>query len=328
MQQLAVLRLLADGERHSGQALAETLGITRENVWEQVSSLHHWGLKVDAQRGTGYRLSQPIDLLGREKVLAGLDDGVAERVAWLEVFPEVGSTNDYLLEGLPPSSNSLSACLAEFQRAGKGRHGRHWVAPFGGGLCLSAGWCFDETPRDMAALSLAVGVVVRDVIHSMTDRWPALKWPNDLVWNDRKLGGILVEASAESEGRCYVVIGIGINVSIATDWLEAASDWPHGAVDLYRMTEGKPPSRNALAARLIEGLAELLESYPARGFGRHHAEFLEANYLKGRRVSVYDGESRLSGEAVGVDTDGALVVQTGMGTRRILSGDVSVRLRS
>ena len=326
MQQLAVLRLLADGERHSARALAEALGITQADVCEQISSFPRWGLKVDAQRRASFRLSRPIDLLIREKVLAGLDDDVMTKVAWLEVFPEIDSTNDFLLNASPPSSNSLSVCLAEFQRTGRGRHGRRWYAPFGGGLCLSLGWCFDEVPRDLAALSLAVGLVVRDVVHSVTGRWASLKWPNDLIWNDRKLGGILVETSPGSQGRCYVVIGIGINIWIEADWLEAVSDWPHGAVDLYRMTEGKQPSRNALASQIIQGLEGLLDGYPAHGFQAQHAEFLKANYLKGLTVAVSEGKKQVLGEVVDVDVDGALVVRTGLGNRRILSGEVNVRL--
>ena len=160
----------------------------------------------------------------------------------------------------------------------------------------------------------------------MTGCWPSLKWPNDLVWDNRKLGGILVDASAEGQGRCYVVIGIGMNVSMGSDWLEAVSDWPSGAVDLYRMTAGKPPSRNALASRMLEALTELLADFRSGGFKNHHAEFVSANYLQGRAVAVVDGKLSLSGKVVTVDPDGALVLQTETGTRRIISGDVSVRL--
>ena len=194
---LDALRLLADGERHSPEALAKNLGVTTAAVLKQVAGLDQWGLKVESRRGGEYRLSHAIDLLNRETILAELDNGVAQRLAWLEVYPELDSTSQHLLQALPPASNSFSVCLAEFQRAGRGRRGRHWNSPFGGGLCLSVGWCFDEPPGDLPALSLAVGVVVRDVIHSMTGCWPSLKWPNDLVWDNRKLGGILVEASAE-----------------------------------------------------------------------------------------------------------------------------------
>ena len=325
MQQLRVLKLLADGGRHSGEALARDLGITRAAVWKHVGKLDQWGLKVESRRGSGYRLSHAIDLLSREHILRGLDEAVAQRVAWLEVFPELDSTNEHLLQALPPPSGSLSVCLAEFQRAGRGRRGRRWNAPFGGGLCLSVGWCFAEMPRDLPALPLATGVVVRRVIHAETGRRPSLKWPNDLVWEDRKLGGILVEVSAECQGRCHVVIGIGVNVAVGSDWLETISDRPGGAVDLYRMTAGRPPSRNVLASRLLEGLTELLVGFQSGGFKRHHAEFVSAHYLQGREVAVLDGELSVSGKVVTVDPDGALVLRTATGIRRIISGDVSVR---
>jgi BirA family biotin operon repressor/biotin-[acetyl-CoA-carboxylase] ligase len=326
MQKLNVLRLLTDGKRHSGEALAKQLGITRSAVWKHVSRLNQWGLKIDSKRGSGYRLSRPIDPLNQEMILAALNRSVAQKVVSLEVFPELDSTNHHLLASPPPPSGALSVCLAEFQRAGRGRRGRLWSAPFGSGVCLSAGWCFDEMPRDLAALPLAIGVITRGVIHSMSDRWLSLKWPNDLVWDDRKLGGILVEVSAECQGRCYVVIGIGVNVSMGSDWLKVVSDWPSGATDLCQMTEGNPPLRNAFVCRMLEELVTLLSSYSSGGFKDYHAEFGSANYLQGREVAVLDGQRSFVGIVDTIDSDGALILQTETGGRRIISGDVSLRL--
>jgi BirA family biotin operon repressor/biotin-[acetyl-CoA-carboxylase] ligase len=274
---------------------------------------------VSATSGSDYLLDRPIDLLNKALILRELDPDVERLVARLDVHETIDSTNQALLDAAPHAAGKLTISLAEYQSAGRGRRGRTWVAPFGGGLCFSAGWLFEEMPHDLAALTLATGVVVRRVLLEATGLDVQLKWPNDLVWEDKKLGGILVELTAESQGPCYVVVGIGINVSITPRHLEQIAGWPSGAVDLYAATEGRPPSRNVLAARMIEASARLLQ---------HHAAFSAVDYLRGRRVSVDAASHPISGTAVGVDGSGALLVDTGDGVRRVISGDVSVKTRA
>ena len=283
---------------------------------------------VSATSGSDYLLDRPIDLLNKALILRELDPDVERLVARLDVHETIDSTNQALLDAAPHAAGKLTIALAEYQSAGRGRRGRTWVAPFGGGLCFSAGWLFEEMPHDLAALTLATGVVVRRVLLEATGLDVQLKWPNDLVWEDKKLGGILVELTAESQGPCYVVVGIGINVSITPRHLEQIAGWPSGAVDLYAATEGRPPSRNVLAARMIEASARLLPHYGDNGFLQHHAAFSAVDYLRGRRVSVDAASHPISGTAVGVDGSGALLVDTGDGVRRVISGDVSVKTRA
>jgi len=325
MQHSDVVNLLADGSCHSGEDLARTLGVTRAAVCKQVAKLQSLGLEVDATPGRGYRLGRPIDLLCPDTIRSALDPFCAQKMSRLEVFAEVDSTNRHLLKKEVPASGALAVCLAEFQSSGRGRRGKCWLVPFGGGLCLSVGWLFEETPPDLSALALAVGVVVRRVIVSETGLDVKLKWPNDLVWEDRKLGGILVELAAESQGPCHVIVGVGVNVSVAPQWLDKVTDWAHGAVDLHEATGGHPPARNVFAARLIEALAELFSVYGLTGFAPHHDDFIAADYLRGCQVSVDDAQGEFSGKALAVGADGALMVETDTGIRRIISGEVSVR---
>ena len=270
-------------------------------------------------------LSRPLDRLSLERIRAALSDDTARRTSTLEVFSELDSTNAHLLRAPAPAPGCLAAVLAAFQLAGRGRRGRSWSMPFGGGIGLSVAWTFRETRGDLPALSLAAGVVTRRAIEAMTGRAPALKWPNDLVWNDRKLGGILVETAARRRGTCHVVVGVGVNVSMDAEDLCTVSDWRGGAVDLARMTAGRPPSRNELAARLIEGYLKLFRVFETSGFGGYLDAFLEADYLRRRHVVVTCGPNRVSGVVVAVDAGGALIIETETGTQRIVSGDVSVR---
>jgi BirA family transcriptional regulator, biotin operon repressor / biotin---[acetyl-CoA-carboxylase] ligase len=321
-----LLRVLADGELHSGEELAHTFGVTRAAVWKQVAKLGRWGLSVTAVRGLGYRLDRAIDLLDAGALRAALPEPVAARIARLDLFTEIGSTNRHLLEQPSPEPGRLDVCIAEFQSEGRGRRGRRWSAPLGGGLCLSVAWQFADAPRELAALTLAVGVTVRRALSRACGLQIELKWPNDLVWDDRKLGGILLELTAEAQGGCHVVAGIGLNVALPTDMLVTVSDWPRGAVDLATALGRAPPSRTALAAALIEDLAALFADYAGAGFRPYRADWKEADYLLGRHVRLAGDSAGVDGTAVGIDADGALLIETAAGIRRrVVSGDVSVR---
>jgi BirA family biotin operon repressor/biotin-[acetyl-CoA-carboxylase] ligase len=322
----ALLRALADGEPHSGADLAREFEVTRAAISKAMRKLASWGLDVSAVPGVGYRLARPIDLLDARALRRALAPTISRRVTRLEVLWEIDSTNRYLLASPPPPTGELAVCLAEYQSAGRGRRGRRWRTPLGAGLCVSAGWQFAAAPRDLAALTLAVGVVARRALAEVAGLEVALKWPNDLVLDERKLGGILIELSAEAQGRCHVVVGLGINVALPPRSLATLSDWPRGAIDLATAKRGAPPPRALLAARLIDGVGELFASYEESGFAPYRAEWRVADFLNGRRVKLEDSAAPASGIARGIDGDGALLIETAGGARRrVISGDVSVR---
>ena len=323
-----LLAALADGQAHSGEDLARDFGVTRAAVWKQIAKLADWGLAVDAVPGVGYQLRRGIDLLDAGALRSVLAPDVAARLATLDVFTELESTNRHLLAAPPPSPGTLRVCIAEYQTAGRGRRGRRWSTPLGAGLCLSVGWQFADAPAELSALTLAVGVVVRRVLARVAGVEIALKWPNDLVWDERKLGGILLELTAEGQGGCHVVAGIGINVALPPELLPSLSDWPRGAVDLATAcaTHGAPPPRAALAIGLIEGLTELFASYAETGFNAYRADWRAADYLRGRAVRLDEAAGHVTGTALGIEADGALLIETGPGARRrVIAGDVSVR---
>jgi BirA family transcriptional regulator, biotin operon repressor / biotin---[acetyl-CoA-carboxylase] ligase len=244
----------------------------------------------------------------------------------IEVFAELESTNRYLLEHPPEHAGALRVCIAEFQSSGRGRRGREWHCPAAAGLCLSASWVFAERPADPTTVTLATGVVARQSIESICNIAVGLKWPNDLVWRRRKLGGILVELATGPDRGCHVVVGVGINVDLPQDLLATVSDWAHGAVDLATAMSGPVPDRTALAASLCSGLGELFVHYERDGFTRYREAWRAADELLNAPITVQRGDRELHGTARGIDDDGALLVSDAHGSvHRVISGDVSVR---
>ena len=151
----------------------------------------------------------------------------------------------------------------------------------------------------------------------------ALKWPNDIVRGDSKLGGILIDLRGEAAGPAYVVVGIGVNVRLPASARERLASEGVDAVDLAALAA--PPSRNALAAALIAELTTALIEYGARGMAAFAGEWQDADALAGRAVAVLHGGQKLEGRARGVDGDGALLLEIDGVPRRIVSGEVSVR---
>jgi BirA family biotin operon repressor/biotin-[acetyl-CoA-carboxylase] ligase len=264
-------------------------------------------------------------LLDAAALRAALKAETVGRLASLEVFTELDSTNRHLLR-VPPPAGKLDVCVAEFQTDGRGRRGRRWSTPLGAGICLSVGWQFAETPAELGALTLAVGVVVRRVLERVAGLTIALKWPNDIVFDERKLGGILLELKVEAQGSSHVVAGVGLNVALPPDLLSDLSDWPRGAIDLKSALGREPPPRLALVAALVDDLDMLLADYSATGFAAYRAEWRSGDYLRGRAVRLDETAGAITGTAIGIDDDGALLIETAAGVRRrIVAGDVSVR---
>lgn len=320
-----LMRCLADGRSRAAGTLVETTGLDAEMLASALDELERWGLDV-VRRDDTVRLRHPLDVIQTDALLAGLPARTAARIERLEHFGALDSTNRWLLENGTPSPGAAWIATAEYQHAGRGRRGRSWIVPPAAGLCLSASWRFSAPIEQMAALPLAAGAVLRRALREVCGVQIALKWPNDLVWDGRKLGGILVEQVACGDGDAKVVVGVGINVALPSGSAAALSDWPGGAVDLAAALGGVPPGRCAVAAAVISALVELLAEYASTGLVPYCEELAEADCLRGQRVVVIDGRRELIGTGAGIDAEGALLLENlDGGCTRVVSGDVSVR---
>ena len=263
-----------------------------------------------------------IEYLDQDHILAGLSSLAQRLLAQLDLYLEIDSTNQVLLERLAAGSIHGHVCLAEFQTAGRGRRGSHWITPFGAGICMSLGWRFEMPPRSLIALSLAVGVGIMRVLGALGISGAGLKWPNDVLWNGRKLGGILVETKGGRGGRDDAVIGIGLNVAFPKRQVDAI-DQPW--IDMVTIL-GRRVSRNALAADLINELFGILKACEQEGLARFIEAWRRYDLLRGTQVAVSlpNGDT-IGGESQGIDREGALLVYADGHIERYCSGEIHLR---
>jgi BirA family biotin operon repressor/biotin-[acetyl-CoA-carboxylase] ligase len=318
-----LLRRLADGRFHSGASLARELGLSRTAVWSLAHELETLGLKLDTVPGKGYRLARSLELLDENAIAAALSDSARALLAELEIHDELDSTNTRLMQRGAQGAAAGTVCLAERQTAGRGRLGREWRSPFGGNVFLSLLWRFEEHAA-VAGLSLAAGVAVARALERVGVRDAGLKWPNDILWRDGKLGGILLEIAGEAHGGCAVVIGIGLNLFIPeTEGARIEQAW----TDLERVTDGAPPSRNRLVGLLLDELLTALADYGQHGLRAYLDEWRARHCYQGRRVTLHIGDAAIRGVTAGVNDEGLLVLDCEEGGRRAFaSGDVRLRL--
>jgi BirA family transcriptional regulator, biotin operon repressor / biotin---[acetyl-CoA-carboxylase] ligase len=318
---------LSDGQFHSGEDLAQALGVSRSAVWKAVKSLRELGATLHAVRNRGYRLAKASEPLAAQRILEKLSAAVRERVRSLEVAWTVGSTNTELLSRPNPPNGSSEVMLAEYQAAGRGRRGRAWLAPPGGAICLSLSWTFRDVPADLGALGLVIGVCELRALRELGVSGAKLKWPNDVLVDERKLGGILLELRAESGGPACVVIGIGLNVALGAPVLAKIAETGIAATDL--VTAGlADPARNVVAGALVDSCIRGLLEFERDGLRPFIENWRDADALQGKMVDVRGAVGEVTrGLARGVDLHGALLVETAdEGLKKFVSGDVSVRV--
>lgn len=316
-----LLRRLADGEIHSGEALATAVGMSRARVSQVLKEADGAGLKLERIRGRGYRLQEPVPFLDREAILAAL--GAAAKGLRIEVVDSVDSTSSALLRRAAREDVHRNLLIAEWQTAGRGRRGRSWTAVAGGSLTFSLGWRFEQGAGFLAGLSLAVGVALARALDAAGVGGVELKWPNDLTHRYCKFGGILIELSGDALGPSLAVIGVGLNVRLPP---AARRGIAQPVTDLATIARGRQIDRNLLVAQLTRELTSMLGRYAVDGFAPFIAEWQRRNAFRGKSAKILlpDG-STASGEVVGVDASGALVLDHRGRRLRFVTGEVSLR---
>lgn len=249
-----------------------------------------------------------------EETNARLDD--------LETFASIDSTNSYLMSQSAPAPGRFRVAIADEQTQGRGRHNRQWISPQGSGLYLSIAYSFANMPGHLPGLTLALGVGVIEALARLDVDGVSLKWPNDIVARDSKLGGILTEVHSGTSKHAVVVSGIGLNLNLPDDLeLADASGWAHKPIDLAAITDA-PPASGQLAGTIIESIQETCTVFESGGFAAFSQRWRNHDWLLGREITVDTPGRQVSGTAQGVDDEGALLIGNSSGQARIVSGSI------
>lgn len=309
-----LLRLLAPGRAVPPGAA----GLSGAALRAALAALAAHGLAV-REEGGAIALAAPFDLLDARAIEAAL--GPAAARVRLELVDACDSTSSLVAARAAASAPSGTAIACELQTAGRGRRGTSWYAGLGTGLTFSLLWRAPAGAPRLDGLSLAAGVACARALESIGARGVALKWPNDLLLGDAKLGGILVEAQSAGTGPRDAVIGIGINVRLPA---AARAAFAHPVADLHEA--GFRGSRNTALGALLAALDEALARFARDGLAAFRAEWARRDAWRGRAVRVLVAPDRaVAGVARGIADDGALVVDTPAGPRRFHAGEVSLR---
>ena len=260
-----------------------------------------------------------VELLDQDLILSQIDLRARDKLTNLVIKASLDSTNS-ALQRLPTVQQHGTAILADQQTAGRGRRGRLWHSPEGGNLYLSLGWCFEQPFADLVCLPLVVALSTATALSRSGLTGHRIKWPNDLLLDGKKLCGCLVEVQGDARGPCHAVLGVGININMPPSEATSAIDQPW--TDLK--THLPDCSRNTFAALLLEELLVQVALFADKGFTPFTKSWEKMDGLRGQRVGVSAGHSDLQGTVVGIDSNGALLLDTGVETLSLHSGEVSL----
>ncbi len=315
-----MLRRLSSSEFSSGEAIARQLGISRGSVWQALRDLGQHGIQVFRLPGRGYRLAEAVHWLDHEKVHATLSDNA--RLIQLEVLEIADSSNSILMQKAALGAHHGSCLAVELQTRGRGRRGRIWHTSLGGSLTFSLLWRFSQGASFLSGLSLAVGVALMRALEQAGIRDTHLKWPNDVLHQQQKLAGILIELQGDMLGPSTAVIGIGLNLKLTG---QTRNNIDQAATDIATISP-EPPNRNYLLALILNHLSDVLLQFESEGFGKLREEWSRHHFYQNRpvRMLLPDG-SEYHGTVSGVAKDGALLVRGADGERRFTAGEISMR---
>ena len=317
-----ILHLLADGQFHSGEALAQRFKVTRATVWNAIQHAEALGVEVFSVRGRGYKLPQAIELLNKNLVLAAI--GAQREWFNVQLLDEVVSTNTYLMQ--QKDAAHATCVAAHVQTHGKGRRGRTWVSHLGASLTFSLLWRFSCGAAGLSGLSLAVGVALIRAFNSLGVNNVQLKWPNDVLVTNKntpkKLAGILIELQGDLEGPSAAVIGVGVNLNLPKNVLESI-DQP--ATDLISVSE-KSIKQSELLGVILMHLADILSAFENQGFIGLRDEWLRYHAYQNKPVRMLlPNGTDVQGVVKSVADDGILLVETALGLQRFSAGEISLR---
>ncbi|MBT3426181.1 MAG: biotin--[acetyl-CoA-carboxylase] ligase [Gammaproteobacteria bacterium] len=276
------------------------------------SLLKKLDLDYESKAGNRLSLAYQLSLLDRRQI----EDLVGPDVS-LQLFWEVDSTNRQVMDCLRPDQTLV--CAAELQTAGRGRRGKHWVSPFARNIYLSVGKVLPVRMAELGGLSLAIGIEIAQLLQDQGCLSLGLKWPNDLLTPEGKLGGILVELGAPGPNGIPVCVGIGLNV------VKQLRGYNSVEQPVAFLSDYISVNRSVLVAEMSQKIIAAMENHSPEAMSRYQSLWKRFNLFDGRRVQVSAVGGVIEGVDAGIDLQGHLVLKTADGIEYCNAGEVSVR---
>jgi BirA family biotin operon repressor/biotin-[acetyl-CoA-carboxylase] ligase len=314
-----LIQILSDGKFHSGEELGSTLKVTRSAIWKTMRKLAKLELEIYRVKKKGYQIPSGLELLDLNKIVPYLNPIIdLKRITLLN---EINSTNNYIFAQLKSTLQSRMIVLAEYQSAGKGRRGRSWYSPFGTNIYLSMHHQFNKDPSELSGLSLATGVAIVKALEKYGVYHLKLKWPNDVLWQGRKLSGILVEMTAESHAKTNAVIGIGLNIRVAKKTLDQQQNW----VDVAEILAAQP-ARNQIIALILNEMTQMIHDFEKYGFLYFKNDWQALHDFHQQKITIQTHSQHLHGRVVGINDQGELLIIDEFDQlRNLMHGEISIR---
>ncbi|SKA07436.1 biotin--[acetyl-CoA-carboxylase] ligase [Selenihalanaerobacter shriftii] len=316
-----VLQILHDNESEyiSGQKLSDQLKVSRTTIWKYVKSLREQGYLIDSSSKLGYRLIKAPDILSPEEIKRDLEtDVLGSEVIYYE---QVESTNNLAEVKARKGAIEGTIIIAKEQVGGKGRLGREYFCP-SEGVWFSVILRPDLKPTFASQLNFVAAVALARTIEQLTNLQPGIKWPNDILINQRKVSGILTEMNAEIDRVNYVILGLGINLNIEK------AEFPEELIRKATSVKeefGKEVSKLDFFLSLLHELEKEYVKLQEDGFGSVLQGWRDYNITLGKEVKVNNVREVLKGQAIDVDDEGALLIKLEDGTvERVIAGDVTL----
>jgi BirA family biotin operon repressor/biotin-[acetyl-CoA-carboxylase] ligase len=295
------------------------LGVHPYTVYQAVRELRRWEFQIQSERGKGYRLVESPDLILAAEIKKNLRTKIFGKKIYS--YRKVGSTNMLGFRLAETKAEEGTLIVAEEQTKGKGRMGRSWYSPPQLGLWMSLILRPDIPPFKAPGLSICAGLALALAIKEMTGLEAKTKWPNDCLIDGNKVGGILLELSAELDRINFVIVGIGVNVN------HSEKDFPKDLASTatsIKIKVGHNISRLSLLTSFLENFERIYLDFKKNGLSPQREMIKSFSFLLGEKVTVKFGKEKIEGMAEDIDDNGSLVIRTKKGEKVVTAGEVTV----
>jgi len=319
---LKVLRFLKihNTEYLSGQDLSDVLRISRVAVWKQIKKIQALGYTVESKQKEGYKLTKNSDLLLPWEIVLGLETKVLGQQAYY--FDSVDSTQNQAMKMVNESKKEGIIIIAEKQTGGRGRSGRKWISPKGGiwfSIILHPKFDISNTTLFPIASSLALSIAIQKTCKVSTE----LKWPNDLTIKGKKLAGMLIDASFESNKIENLVLGVGINFNVNVKEIENELKKTPNFYGVSSLNDQKNKSTQIeLIQSFLLELEKVYEELNKNQIKKTIAEWTKRSSTIGKKVEMNTHDGKITGKAIKIDEDGGLIIKNKEKTSKVFAGDI------